>query len=310
MSGRHAATAQTARSVRSGSAPPATPTPRPGTGRVRQRRADGARWAITASILVIVAVAGFSFAGPVFYHSGLARVNLLAGNQPPGSGHPLGTDSYGFDVLGRLMVGGRLSLEVGVSAGILAAVIGTAWGAVAGYLGGSADAVMMRVVDAGLAVPALIALLLLASFYSPGPVALVPVIAVTSWLSTARLVRGAAITLRTREYVQAVGMMGGGRARAVARHIVPNAVDVIIVNVSFQIADAIGLLATLSYLGLGIRPPASDWGDMIAAGMTNIYNGYWWEIYPAGIAIVAVIVAFHVLGDGLRDRLSPPGLPR
>jgi peptide/nickel transport system permease protein len=110
--------------------------------------------------------------------------------------------------------------------------------------------------------------------------------------------------------VQAVGLMGGGRLRAVVRHIVPNAADLITVNVSFQIADAVVLLATLSYLGLGIQPPAADWGDMVAGGIQNIYNGYWWQIYPAGLAIIAVVVAFNVLGDALADRLDRGGRTR
>jgi len=245
------------------------------------------------------------FAGPLVYHADLTSVNLLNGNHPPGPGHPLGTDANGFDVLGQLMAGGQLSLEVGTAAGLLAAIIGSAWGAVAGYIGGAVDAVMMRVVDAAIAVPTLVLLVLLSAIYMPSPAALVLVIAATSWLSTAHLVRGAALTLRTRDFVLAVRGMGGGQLRTIARHIAPNAAGVILVNVTFQVADAILVLATLSYLGLGVRPPSSDWGDMIAGGIRYIYNGYWWEIYPAGIAIILAVVAFNLLGDGLRDQTAP-----
>lgn len=256
---------------------------------------------------MIVVMALFCFAGPIFYHANLTRVNLLLGNRPPGPGHPLGTDANGFDVLGSLMSGGQLSLEVGTAAGLLAALIGSAWGALAGYVGGPVDAVMMRAVDAAIAIPTLVLLLLLSAIYTPSPLVLVAVIAATSWLSTAHLVRGAALTLRSREYVQAVRLMGGGRMRAIGRHIAPNALGTITVNVTFQVADAILVLATLSYLGLGVRPPSSDWGDMIAAGIRYIYDGYWWEIYPAGIAIIVAVVAFNLLGDGLRDSLATPG---
>lgn len=296
------------RSVRSGRPGPVgrPPGPRP-AGWLARRRPDPA---IAGSVAVIAVLALFSFAGPIVYHANLTRVDLLLANRPPGPGHPLGTSSYGLDVLGQLMAGGQLSLEVGIAAGILAGLIGTLWGALAGYLGGAVDAAMMRIVDAGIAVPTLVLLLLLTAVYTPGPGTLVLVIAVTSWLGTARLVRGAALTLRTREYVQAVGLMGGGRLRAVVRHIVPNAADLITVNVSFQIADAVVLLATLSYLGLGIQPPAADWGDMVAGGIQNIYNGYWWQIYPAGLAIIAVVVAFNVLGDALADRLDRGGRTR
>lgn len=260
----------------------------------------------TVGLLMIVALAAFCFAGPLFYHADLVHVNLLHGNRPPGAGHPLGTDGNGLDVLGLLMAGGQLSLEVGTAAGLLAAMIGSAWGAVAGYVGGPVDAVLMRIVDAAIAIPTLVLLLLLSAIYTPSPAALVIVIAATSWLSTAQLVRGAALTLRSREFVQAVRAMGGGRARAIGRHIAPNALGVITVNVTFQVADAILALATLSYLGLGVRPPSSDWGDMIAGGIRYIYNGYWWEIYPPGIAIIVAVVAFNLLGDGLRDGFGPP----
>jgi peptide/nickel transport system permease protein len=263
-----------------------------------------------AGAAMIAVIAVFCFAGPLFYRTDLVHVNLLLGNRPPEPGHPLGTDADGVDVLGRLMAGGQLSLEVGVAAGLLAALIGSAWGAMAGYLGGAVDAVMMRAVDAAIAIPVIVLLLLLAAVYSPSPGVLVLVIAATSWLSTARLVRGAALTLRAREYVQAVRIMGGGRLRAVVRHIAPNALGVITVDVTFQIADAILVLATLSYLGLGVRPPASDWGDMVAGGVRYIYDGYWWEIYPAGIALILVVVAFHLLGDGLRDGLDARARPR
>jgi peptide/nickel transport system permease protein len=253
-----------------------------------------------AGLIIIAALALFCFAGPLFYSPDLTRVNLLTGNHPPSADHLLGTDANGVDILGLLMHGGQLSLEVGVAAGLLAAIIGAAWGAVAGYVGGVVDA-MMRVVDAAIAIPTLVLLLLLSAIYTPSPAALIVVIAATSWLSTAHLVRGAALTLRSREFVQAVRGMGGGQVRTIAHHIAPNAVGVILVNVTFQVADAILVLATLSYLGLGIRPPSSDWGDMIAGGIQYISNGYWWEIYPAGIAIILAVVAFNLLGDGLSD---------
>ena len=260
-----------------------------------------------AGLAIIVAMIIFCFAGPIFYRPDLTHVNLALSNRPPGGLYPLGTDQYGIDILGRLMTGGRLSLEVGVAAGLLAAIIGSLWGAVAGYLGGVVDAVLMRVVDAVIAIPVIVLLLLLTASYTPSPELLVLVIAATSWLGTARLVRGTALTLRTREFVQAARGMGAGRLRVILRHIAPNALAMITVNVSFQIADAIIVLATLSFLGLGVRPPAADWGDMIASGAQSIYSGYWWEIYPAGVAIILVVIGFNLLGDGLRDRLSAGG---
>jgi peptide/nickel transport system permease protein len=205
------------------------------------------------------------------------------------------------------MKGGQVSLEVGAAAGLLAAVLGSLWGATAGYLGGAVDGVMMRIVDAAIAIPAIVLLLLLISIYQPSTLMLVLVIAGTAWLGTARLVRAEALTLRVRQYVQAARVMGASNLRVVVRHIAPNALGTIAVNVSFQIASAILLLATVSWLGLGVQFPSVDWGDMIAAATKTISDGYWWQILAPGAAIAVIVVAFTMLGDGLRDRFSADG---
>ncbi len=258
------------------------------------------RLAIIGAAL-LAAMFAFCFIGPLLYHTDQIHVNLAIENQPPGPGHPLGTDNNGYDVLGRLMVGGQISLEVGLAAAILATGLGTIWGAVAGYFGGTADTVMMRVVDALLAIPTLFLALVVVSMFSPTEAELILVIALTSWLSTSRLIRGEALSLRVRDYVQAMRVMGGGGARAVFRHIAPNAVGTIVVNATFQVADAILLVVALSYLGLGIRPPQTDWGGMLNSGINSVYDGYWWQIFPAGIAIILVVVAINFIGDALRD---------
>jgi peptide/nickel transport system permease protein len=250
---------------------------------------------------VVIAAALFCYLGPALYHTDQVHVFLSQANRSPRGGHPFGTNNDGQDELGRLMKGGQISLLVGAAAGALAVLLGSLWGAVAGYVGGAVDAVMMRIVDAGIAIPAIILLLLLTSVYRPSVTLLIVVIAGTSWLSTARLVRAEALTLRTREYVQAARVMGGGSLRAILRHIAPNAMGTIVVNATFQIANAILLLATLSWLGLGVQFPSVDWGDMLSAATQNIDSGYWWQIVSPGAAIVLVVVAFVMLGDGLRD---------
>lgn len=253
-------------------------------------------------VVIVGAFVLFCFAGPFVYHTDQIHTNLGEANLPPGTGgHPLGTDQDGFDQLGRLMIGGRSSLEVGVAAAVLATVLGTLWGAVAGYLGGAVDAIMMRIVDAAMAVPALFLLLVLSAILTPTVGLLILVLALISWLATARLVRGEALSLRVREYVQAVKVMGGGGTRIVLRHIAPNAVGTIMVNATFQVADAILIIVALSYLGLGVPPPAVDWGGMLTHGTQYVYVGYWWLIYPPGIAIVLVVIAFNFIGDALRD---------
>jgi peptide/nickel transport system permease protein len=252
-------------------------------------------------VVVVVFLALFCFVGPLIYHTDQVHVDLAAANQPPSGEHPLGTDQDGFDQLGRLMVGGRSSIEVGLAAALLATVVGTLWGAVAGYAGGVVDTIMMRVVDAALAVPPLFLLLVLAAIFTPTVPIMILVVALVSWLVTARLVRGEALSLRVREYVQAVKVMGGRGPRIVLRHIAPNAMGTIMVNATFQVADAILLVAALSYLGLGVPPPAIDWGGMLSHGTQYVYIGYWWLIYPPGIAIVLIVVAFNFIGDALRD---------
>jgi peptide/nickel transport system permease protein len=258
----------------------------------------------TAGLVILVAMAIFCFIGPLLYHTDQVHVFLSLENLSPRAGHPLGTDADGNDELGRLMVAGQASLLVGVAAGVLAAILGSLWGAVAGYAGGALDAVMMRIVDAGIAIPTIVAALVIVSIDRPTESVLVLVIAATSWLSTARLVRGEALALRTREYVQAVRVMGGGGGRVVLRHILPNALGTIAVNVTFQIGGAILTLATLSYLGLGLQFPSVDWGNMIWQADQTISLGYWWQIVPPGLAIMLVVVAFTMLGDGLRDGLG------
>jgi peptide/nickel transport system permease protein len=257
-----------------------------------------------SGLVIIVALVLFCFVGPQFYHGDTTVVNFANQTLPPGGGHPLGTDSNGNDVLARLMTSGQISLEVGIAAAVLATVIGVLWGSVAGYFGGFLDAVMMRVVDAVLSIPVLFLALVVVAMVTPTEPVLILVIALTSWLTTSRLVRGEALSLRAREYVQAMRVMGGGSARAVLRHIAPNAIGTIMVNLSFQVADAIGLVVALSYLGLGIRPPEQDWGAMLSNGITYVADGYWWLIVPAGFCIVIVITAFIWMGEGLRDAVE------
>ncbi|MEU8876402.1 ABC transporter permease [Streptomyces javensis] len=255
-----------------------------------------------AGAVVLVALSVFCFLGPLFHSTDQVHTDLGQANLAPGSpGHPLGTTDLGYDMLGRLMTGGRTSLEVGLAAGLLATFIGTVYGSVAGYFGGWLDAAMMRITDAALAIPALFLLVVVAAIVTPSKLVLILIIASVAWLSPARLIRGEALALRSRDYIHAMRLMGGGGTRAVFRHIVPNAIGTVVVNATFQIADAILYVAYLSFLGLSIPPPAADWGSMLSAGITYTQVGYWWLIFPPGIAIVLVVAAFNFIGDGLRD---------
>ena len=254
-----------------------------------------------ASAITIVLIVLFCFVGPHIYHTDQIHTNIAEANQPPSSAHPLGTDDVGYDVLGRLMVGGQTSLEVALGAALVAVVFGVLWGAISGYLGGVFDGIMMRIVDAVLAIPALFLLLFLASVTVPTVGTLILVVGLIAWLVPARLVRAETLSLRTREYVEAVKVMGGGSTRIVLRHIIPNTIGTVAVNATFQVADAILVVAALSFLGLGIPPPAANWGGMLSNGLNYTYSGYWWLIYPPGVAIVLTVVCFNFIGDALRD---------
>ena len=225
-------------------------------------------------------------------------------NGSPSSGNLLGTDNTGFDMVGRLMYGGQASLIVGFASAIAATVIGVIYGALSGFIGGWVDAVLMRIVDMVLSIPILFLLIALVTIRGQSEPLIIIVIALVSWLVPARLVRGETLTLRTREYVQAVRVMGGSRTRIVGRHIVPNAVGTIVVFATFQIADSILLLAALGFIGLGIPAPGTDWGTMLSDGVNSAALGYWWEIYPAGLCIVLVVIGFNFIGDALRDALE------
>src|ERR1022692_133513 len=246
----------------------------------------------------------FCSPAPLFYHANLLNTNLAAVNLPPGPGHPMGTDNLGIDVLGELMKGGQASLEVGFFAAAIGIIIGALWGAIAGLLGGIADSTMMRVVDVFLSVPFLFVVLIVAVRYGASVLSLSLIIGGFTWLVPARLVRGEVLTLRVRDFVSAARAAGSGRWRLINRHLLPNAISVIIVNVTFNVADAILAVATLGFLGFGLHYPTVDWGDMLSNGITYLQAGYWWLIYPAGACIILVVMACNLIGDALRDSLD------
>jgi peptide/nickel transport system permease protein len=283
---------------------------REGSGNARRRSGRSALAAYVASpqarvgIGIVAALAVFCYLGPLVYHTNQVTVQLNLATLPPGAGHPLGTDGSGYDILGRLMVGGQSSLELGFAVAIATTVVGTLYGAIAGWAGGIVDAVMMRVVDTFLAVPTLVLLLVLVNMFTPSLWMIMILLTLLSWLATARLVRGEVLSLRTREYVQAAKVMGGGNWRIVLRHLVPNAIGVIVVNATFTVADAILTLSALSFLGLGLPPPSADWGSMLSNGLNYLFDGYWWMVYPPAITLIITVIAFNLIGDAVRDSLD------
>jgi peptide/nickel transport system permease protein len=243
----------------------------------------------------------FCFVGPHIYVTQQVTTPLQNAYCTPSASHLLGCDDLGYDQLGRLMVAGQNSLEVGLMAAAVAVIFGAIYGAISGFSGGIVDAFMMRIVDAMLSIPFIFVLIILAVLIQPNAFTLMGFIALTYWPGPARLVRGETLSLRTREYVQAVKVAGGRSIRAVMRHIMPNAIGVIIVQGTFAVADAIIILSGLSFLGFGIQPPQTDWGQMLSKGLQFVNLGYWWLIYPAGLLIIATAVSFNFIGDALRD---------
>jgi ABC-type dipeptide/oligopeptide/nickel transport system permease subunit len=243
----------------------------------------------------------FCFFGPLIYHGNVVNSDLVSTNLSPGGAHPLGTTNQGFDELGLLMKGGQAALEVGFFAAAIGIIIGAIYGAVAGLVGGFIDAIMMRVVDVFLSVPFLFVALIIAVRYGASVLGLSLVIGGYFWLVPARLVRAEVLTLRERDFVSAARIAGAGRVRLVGRHLIPNALGVMIVNVTFNVADAILAVAALGYLGFGLHYPKQDWGDMLSNGIGYMQDGYWWLVYPVGVCIVLVVMACNLIGDAMRD---------
>jgi ABC-type dipeptide/oligopeptide/nickel transport system permease subunit len=246
----------------------------------------------------------FSFVGPVFYHGNYLTSDLLSTNLGPGAGHPLGTNNQGYDELALLMKGGQAALEVGFFSAAIAIGIGALYGAISGLAGGILDAVLMRVVDVFLSIPFLFVVLIVAVRYGASVLSLSLLIGGFSWLVPARLVRGEVLALRVRDFVSAARVAGAGQTRLIARHLLPNALGVVIVNVTFQVADAILAIAALGFLGFGLQWPNQDWGDLLSNGVSYLQDGYWWQIYPVGVCIVLVVMACNLIGDAARDSLD------
>jgi peptide/nickel transport system permease protein len=278
-------------------------TARAGGGRLSLSEIVHSKRIISGAAL-IAAIGLFCFVGPLLYHTNQVHVNLNIVNDPPGPGHPLGTDEYGIDVLGQLMAGGQSSLELAFAVGIGNTVLGALYGAMSGVIGGFGDAILMRIIDTLLAVPTFILLIILATLYTLDLPAIILILTLLSWPYVARVVRGQVLSLRTREFSQAAVGMGATRRWILIRHMVPNTLGVVIVNATFGLADAIYALSALSFLGLGPPPPFTDWGTMLTGGVNNLFNGYWWQVYPPMIALVLVVLAFRQVGDALNDIVS------
>jgi peptide/nickel transport system permease protein len=219
--------------------------------------------------------------------------------------YPLGTDQLGRDVLSRLIFGARVSMVVGFTAVIFAGVVGTTLGIVAGYLGGWVDQVIMRIVDAWLALPALTFAIFLAAIVGPSEMNIVIILALVYWTRYARIVRGEVLSLKEREFVRLAVVAGCSKWTIMRRHILPNVVNSAIVLASLMLGVVIIAEASLSFLGVGVPPPKPAWGVMLSDGKQGLMVGYWWLTVFPGFCIMLMVLSANLLGDWLRVKLDP-----
>jgi peptide/nickel transport system permease protein len=223
---------------------------------------------------------------------------------PPSAAHWLGTDSYGRDVLTRMLYGARVSLAVGLVAVTIYIVIGMAVGATAAYYGGWVDAVLMRLVDVLLCIPTFFLILMVVAFVGPSILNIMVIIGLTSWTDVARLVRGEVLSLKNREFIQAVRVIGASDGRIILLHLIPNALGPVLVVATLGVGGAILVESSLSFLGLGVQPPDPSWGNMLLEGKDHLTDAWWLVTFP-GLAIFFTVLGYNLLGEGLRDLLDP-----
>lgn len=278
--------------------PPVTPERSTSSWRVFGRR----RGALALGALTMIVLA--AVVGPLLVHADPNALDLANVGAPPGAGHALGTDESGRDILSRLLTGGRVSLAVGFAAVLCSVVAGITLGAFAGLAGKRADAVVMRLTDAMLSIPTLFLVITALTFFGTTIVGLVVAIGATSWMGLARLVRGELLTLREQTFVEAARALGGRPVTVFTRHALPHLSPSVIVNATFGVGTAILTESALSFLGLGIQPPAASWGNMLSNAQTYLSTTPWLAAYP-GLMILLTVVSVNVLGDAIRDAADP-----
>ncbi len=260
------------------------------------------RLAIVGLVVILLIIFVAVFAESIAPHD-YAEQNMRNTVSPPSSTNWLGTDQWGRDILSRIIVGTRVSLSVGLVSVFILIVIGVAVGAIAGY-NRKLDGPLMRFVDMMMSIPGFFLLLTIVALFGPSLFNTMLVIGLTSWMGTARLVRGQFLSLREKEFVEAAHCIGVPSWRIITFHLLPNTMAVIIVQATLFMSVAILIESSLSYLGLGAQPPTPSWGGMLFSGRDYMRQAPWGTIFP-GLAILITVMAFNLLGDGLRDALDP-----
>ena len=270
----------------------------------RPARGTTALWWSLGLIALLCLVALFA---PILApHNPNAQLDITKlQNHPPSLEYPFGTDRYSRDLLSRMLFGARISLSIAMLAVLLAATVGTAYGLIAGYAGGRIDAIMMRLLDACLAIPRVLLLVAVLSLWSPVPlVTLILVIGFTGWFEVSRLVRVEVLAVMQREYVLAARALGTPGRRIIWRHVLPNVLTPVLVAATLGVGNVIILEAGLSYLGIGARAPTASWGSIFFDG-SDAFQATWWIALFPGLAIIVTVLAFNTFGAALRDALDP-----
>jgi len=268
----------------------------------RQRFTRSASGLAGAVVLLALLVAA-TFAGLVSPYDPVKQ-DFRIEREPPSLGHLMGTDEFGRDILSRVIWGARVSLQAGAIAASIALVVGSTLGMLAAYYGGRADTVIMRSMDVLLAFPYLLLAIAVVAILGPGLLTAMIAIGIVHVPGYARIVRGSVLVVRAREYVEAATALGASDLRVMGQHVLPNVLAPIIVQVTLNVGSAIIDTAGLSFLGLGTQPPTPDWGNMLAAGRSELINAPWIATFP-GVAILVTVLAFNLMGDALRDALDP-----
>jgi peptide/nickel transport system permease protein len=259
---------------------------------------------LAAGLVLLLLLLAAMLVGPALSPYDAATVDLRAALQSPNATHWLGTDNLGRDVFTRMLLAARIDLQIALICVILPFGVGSLIGAISGYVGGKTDAVVMRLVDMLWAFPFYVLVIAIVGTLGPGIANMYIAFTLVVWISFARIVRGEVLVLKRAEYVMAAQVLGFSHARIVLRHVLPNAITPALVYAMADVVLTILAVTSLSFLGLGIQPPAAEWGLMIAEGRTFIFDAWWISTFP-GLAIIFAGITFILLGDGIDDLLRP-----
>ena len=254
--------------------------------------------------LVVALILAVGTLAPAIAPYSYSTQSLLTRLEKPSAAHWLGTDGFGRDILTRVIWGGRVSLEIGLLATGVSVIVGTVLGGIAAYFGAAVDTAIMRVADMFMAIPALFLILVVVALFGAGLTNTAAVIGLVTWAQVARIVRGECLSLRARDFVDAARALGASHRRILGRHVLVNALPVIIVQATLLLGQTILIESGLSYLGLGAQPPLPSWGNMIVEGRQFLASAWWVATFP-GVAIFVTVLGFNLFGDGLRDALDP-----